>query len=70
MRASDRFTPADVTHAAQQVAMRAFERTIETGSRVRAGTEDYLAAVAATRPTLTPDDVADFGQDIERYERS
>jgi len=70
VRASDRFTPADVTHAAQQVAMRAFERTIETGTRVRATTADYLAAVAATRPTLTADDVADFRQDIERYERS
>lgn len=70
VHASDRFTPADVTHAAQQVAAAAFERTLQTGERVRAGTDDYLAAVAATRPTLTAEDVAAFRQDIARYERA
>ncbi|MBC7374102.1 MAG: AAA family ATPase, partial [Frankiales bacterium] len=68
--ASDRFTPADVTHAAQQVAQLAFERTLHAGERVRAGTDDYLAAIARTRPTLSAQDVTDFAADIERYQRS
>ena len=70
VQASDRFTPADITHAAQQVAASAFEQTLQSGKRVRATTQDYLAAVAATRPTLATEDVAAFGEDIARYERA
>ena len=67
---SDRFTPADVTHAAQQVAQAAFEQTLHIGKRVRATTADYLAAVSATRPTLTDEDVLAFRDDIDRYQRA
>jgi len=68
--ASAGFTPADIVHASQQVAQATFEATLAAGSRVRAGTADYLSAVAATRPTLDAGDVTRFEADIERYQRS
>ncbi len=68
--ASDRFTPADVGHASQQVAAATFEATLASGQRVRAGTTDYLEAIAATRPTLSGSDVEAFIADIARFERS
>ena len=70
VEASDRFTPADIGHAGQQVAQSAFEQTLSTGARVRATTSDYLSAVAGTRPTLTADDVLAFQDDIARYQRA
>ena len=70
VQANDRFTPADITHAAQQVAAAAFEQTLRAGQRVLATTQDYLAAVAVTRPTLTAQDVTAFREDIARYERA
>lgn len=68
--ASDGFTPADIGFAAQQVAQTTFEATLAGGVRVRATTQAYLTAVAATRPTLAADDVARFAEDIEAYQRS
>lgn len=68
--ASDRFTPADVGHASQRVAAATFEATLSSGQRVRAGTTDYLEAIAATRPTLSQSDVEAFIEDIARFERS
>lgn len=69
VEASAGLTPADIGHASQQVAQSSFEATLSTGSRVRASTRDYLAAVAATRPTLDPADVERFSDDIERFQR-
>jgi len=68
--ATERFTPADIGHAAQQVAQRCFEATLSSGVRVHPQTADYVEAVAATRPTLTPADVEAFAVDIERYRRA
>ena len=69
VRISDGFTPADILHASQQVAQATFEQTLASGERARATTEDYLAAVRATRPTLGEGDVAGFQHDIERFQR-
>ena len=68
--ASEHFTPADVTHAAQQVAQSAFEQTLLDGQRFRASTDDYLQAISRTRPTLTAGDVTAFAEDITRYQRA
>jgi GNAT superfamily N-acetyltransferase len=68
--ATQGYTPADVAHAAQGVAQATFERSVDTQTRCRATTEDYLQTVRATRPTLTPQQVADFDDDITGYARS
>ena len=67
---SDGFTPADIGHASQQVAQSTFEASLASGSRVRATTADYVAAVRQTRPTLDPQDVERFLADIERFQRT
>jgi transitional endoplasmic reticulum ATPase len=54
------YTPADITHAA---------RADDSGVRSPAGTEDYLRIIAATRPTLTADQVSQFDADIDTYAR-
>ncbi len=62
--------PGRHRHASQQVAQSTFEATLAGGTRVRATTDDYLAAIGATRPTLDPDDVLRFQEDIERFQRT
>ena len=47
------FTPADIEFAARKGAQSAFEREIEFRRGEPARTDDYLAAIADTRPTLT-----------------
>ena len=59
------FTPADIEFAARKGAQSAFERDVEFGRGEPACTNDYLAAIADTRPTLTDDMVAEFDEDIE-----
>lgn len=68
--ASRGLTPADIEHACQQAAAASFDRTLASGTRSPAGTSDYLAALAATRPTLDDAAIAAFQQDVERYERA
>ena len=70
VQASDGLTPADIGHASQQVAQSTFEATLSSGTRVRAATADYLAAVRGTRPTLDPADVERFQVEIERFRRA
>lgn len=67
--ASELFTPADIEFAARKAAQRAFERDHFEGSSHRARTEDFLAAIAATRPTLTTEMVSDFDDDTDRFAR-
>ena len=50
VRASQRFTPADIEFAARKGAQQAFEREYFDRSRHRAGTEDFLAAIEQTSP--------------------
>ena len=49
---------------------RAFEREHFAGNGSRATTDDFLAAIAVTRATLTPEMVEDFVADTERFART
>jgi hypothetical protein len=64
VEASEMFTPADIEFAARKGAQSAFEREIEFRRGEPAHTDDYLAAIADTRPTLTTDMLAEFDEDI------
>jgi transitional endoplasmic reticulum ATPase len=67
--ASAMFTPADIEFAARKGAQTAFEREIEFRRGEPARTEDYLAAIADTRPTLTDAMLAEFEEDIAHRTR-
>jgi SpoVK/Ycf46/Vps4 family AAA+-type ATPase len=67
--ASDRFTPADIEFAARKAAHTAFEREHFDNVAHRATTEDFLAAIAATKPTVTDDMIESFGRDVEQFRR-
>ena len=69
VRASELFTPADIEFAARKAAQRAFEREHFQGSRHRARTDDFLAAIEDTKPTLTADMVSSFDDDTDRFAR-
>jgi AAA+ superfamily predicted ATPase/GNAT superfamily N-acetyltransferase len=66
---TEMFTPADIEFAARKGAQAAFEREVLTQHGEPATTEDYLAAIADTRPTLTEQAIAAFDEDIETYTR-
>ncbi|MFI6309965.1 hypothetical protein ACIBEK_07545 [Nocardia fusca] len=63
------FTPADIEYAARKVSRRAFEHEITHRTGVPAGTDDFLAAITDTRPTLTEQPLTSFDEDIENYLR-
>ncbi|MBF6337023.1 GNAT family N-acetyltransferase [Nocardia abscessus] len=67
--ATAQFTPADIEYAARAGAQSAFERAMRDDTREPATTEDYLTAVANTRPTLTPEILTAFEQDQQDYTR-
>jgi GNAT superfamily N-acetyltransferase len=67
--ASEMFTPADIEFAARKGAHTAFEREVADRRGAPASTEDYLAAIADTRPTLTEQALTEFREDIERHAR-
>ncbi|WP_331769657.1 bifunctional GNAT family N-acetyltransferase/ATP-binding protein (plasmid) [Embleya sp. NBC_00888] len=69
VEASEMFTPADIESAARKGAHAAFEREVDDRRDAPATTQDYLAAIADTRPTLTDRALTEFNEDIERYER-
>jgi transitional endoplasmic reticulum ATPase len=69
VEASAMFTPADIEFAARKGAQSAFEREIEFRGGEPACTDDYLAAIADTRPTLTDEMVAEFEEDIAERTR-
>ncbi|MCW2500169.1 MAG: family N-acetyltransferase [Frankiales bacterium] len=66
---SDTYTPADIAFAARRTAQAVFERSLAEPDEQRATTADVLRAVEQTRPTLTPQMVEDFEQDILDYAR-
>jgi transitional endoplasmic reticulum ATPase len=68
--ASPLFTPADIEWAARKAAQRAFEREHFDGTGSRATTDDFLAAIAETRATLTPAMVEEFVADTARFSRA
>jgi hypothetical protein len=63
------FTPADIEFAARKGAQAAFEHEFTHREGRPAGTDDYLAAIASTRPTLTEQAVRDFEEDIVTFSR-
>nr|WP_199315013.1 GNAT family N-acetyltransferase [Streptomyces cadmiisoli] len=67
--ASELFTPADIEFAARKGAQAAFEREVTDRQGRPAGTDDYMAAIADTRSTLTPRLIEEFTEDIEKYSR-
>ncbi|MGW0632543.1 ATP-binding protein [Streptomyces sp. NPDC002758] len=67
--ASELFTPADIEFAARKGAQSAFEREVTDRKGRPATTEDYLDAIADTRPTLTARAIEEFTEDIEQYSR-
>lgn len=69
VEASNMFTPADIEFAARKGAQTAFEREIECRRGEPARTDDYLAAIADTRPTLTEPMLTEFTEDIAQRTR-
>jgi len=69
VEASELFTPADIEFAARQGAQTAFEREVRYRRGEPATTDDYLAAIADTRPTLTAEVVTAFTEDILTHSR-
>jgi hypothetical protein len=67
--ATEYFTPADIEFAARKAAQRAFEREHFEGPGKRALMDDFLSAIAETRPTLSKDLVEEFDTDTERFAR-
>ncbi|MDD4868605.1 MAG: hypothetical protein PHQ28_16285 [Mycobacterium sp.] len=63
------FTPADVEFAARKGAQSGFEREIEFRHGEPSRTEDYLAAIAEIRPSLTQGALAEFSEDIQQRTR-
>ncbi|MEU6771097.1 bifunctional GNAT family N-acetyltransferase/ATP-binding protein [Streptomyces sp. NPDC046759] len=69
VEASELFTPADIEFAARKGAQAAFERAVTERSGRPATTDDYMTAIADTRPTLTAQAIKEFAEDIEKYSR-
>ena len=69
VEASEMFTPADIEYAARKGAQAAFEREVMHHAGTPTSTQDYLEAIADTRPSLTEQARLEFDQDIERYAR-
>jgi len=69
VRASELFTPADIEFAARKAAQHAFEREHFEGTQHRARTDDFLAAIAETRPTLTAEIVSSFDEETRQFAR-
>lgn len=68
--ASEGFTPADIKQAARAVAQTTFERTVDTGRKTQATTDDYLRTIRSTRPTVTSDMALEFAEHSVRYGRT
>lgn len=69
VEASELFTPADIEFASRKGSQAAFEREVADRSGRPATTEDYLAAIADTRPTLTTELLTEFDADSEKFTR-
>ncbi|MDX2732558.1 MULTISPECIES: ATP-binding protein [unclassified Streptomyces] len=67
--ASEGFTPADIAHAARTVSQSQFERTIDTGTRARPTTDDYLETIGATKPTVSSAMAQEFSDQSDKFAR-
>jgi len=66
---SQYFSAADIEFAARKAAQAAFERSLVMG-HAPADDDDFLAAIAAVRPSITAATAREFEDDIIRYARS
>ncbi len=69
VEASELFTPADIEFAARKAAQRAFEREHFAGEGTRAKSNDFLSAIAETKPSLSEEIVRSFNKETERFAR-
>lgn len=69
VEASELFTPADIEFAARKAAQRAFEREHFDQVHGRAVTEDFLTAIAETRPSLSTEVIENFQEDTHSFAR-
>ncbi len=69
VEASELFTPADIEFASRKGSQAAFEREVTERSGRPATTDDYLTAIADTRPTLTTELLTEFEADSEKFTR-
>ncbi|MFI1162756.1 ATP-binding protein [Streptomyces sp. NPDC020801] len=67
--ASEGFTPADIAHVARTVSQVQFERTFDTGTRAHPTTDDYLATIRDTRPTVGIAMAQEFAHQTEKFAR-
>jgi SpoVK/Ycf46/Vps4 family AAA+-type ATPase len=67
--ATELFTPADIEFAARKAAQHAFECEHFGRTAKRATTQDFLAAIEQTRPTLAQDIVEGSEEDRSRFVR-
>nr|WTB32602.1 bifunctional GNAT family N-acetyltransferase/ATP-binding protein [Streptomyces sp. NBC_00830] len=67
--ASEGFTPADIAHVARTVSQAQFERTVDTGTRARPTTDDYLETIRATQPTVSSTMAQEFSDQSDRFAR-
>jgi ATP-dependent 26S proteasome regulatory subunit/ribosomal protein S18 acetylase RimI-like enzyme len=65
---SQYFSAADIEFAARKAAQAAFERSLALGHEP-ATTDDFLAAIADVRPSITASMAREFDEDIDRYAR-
>jgi N-acetylglutamate synthase-like GNAT family acetyltransferase len=68
---SEGFSPADIEYAARRASQAALEAAVASGDDDPAGPylDDYVAAIAATRATVSDEVVAEFSEDIETIGR-
>ncbi|KXP10772.1 ATP-binding protein [Tsukamurella pseudospumae] len=70
--ASEGMTPADIEYAARRASQDALARALDAEEGAppqELSTDDYLAALGATRATVSPAVAAEFSEDIETYAR-
>lgn len=69
--ASDGLTPADIEYAARRASQEALARALRDGDTADASlhTEDYLAALGATRATVSEATAREFGDDVQTLAR-
>jgi transitional endoplasmic reticulum ATPase len=65
------FSPADIEYAARKASQSALENAVYAGADDPEGPfiQDYVAAISATRATVSADVAAEFWEDIENVGR-
>ncbi len=66
---SEGLTPADLDAVCERAAQAAFEREVQSGRESRIETADLLLALSNHRPTMSPDEIEAFQEDVARLAR-